>query len=78
MFGPYTVANVPMLVAVVLFVVLLPNANDPGTYWSWRLSHLPWFLPASSFSRGRSGCAAYMRQGGKIAAAVQRDYRWSG
>lgn len=34
MFGPYAIANLFMLVAIILFAVLQPKANDPNTYWA--------------------------------------------
>lgn len=34
MFGPYGIANVLMLGALLLFVVFQPAVNDPGTHWA--------------------------------------------
>ena len=34
MFGPYGIANLLMLVALILFVVFQPKVNDPGTHWA--------------------------------------------
>ena len=40
MFGPYFIANVIMLIAIIFFWVTQPKINDPSTYWSIALVSL--------------------------------------
>ncbi len=54
-FGPYTIANGLMLLALILFLIFGPDVDDSGTYWSIGLIGLVMLAAASSSLGGRLG-----------------------
>ena len=55
MFGPYFIANVIMLVAIIFFWVTQPKINDPSTYWSIALVGLLLLAAALFVVKGARG-----------------------
>ncbi|XAS74016.1 hypothetical protein VUN82_09365 [Micrococcaceae bacterium Sec5.1] len=55
MFGPYFIANLIMLVAIIFFWVTQPKINDPSTYWSIALVGLLLLAAALFVVKGARG-----------------------
>ncbi|MFJ4207926.1 hypothetical protein ACIPY2_05605 [Paenarthrobacter sp. NPDC089675] len=67
-FGPYTIANGLMLLALVLFLIFGPEVDDSGTYWSIGLIRLVMLAAGIFIFKGALGLR-------KVNASSREDRR---